>query len=172
MRLAMRVAAVAVAALAWMAGRPALANPEQIYTLIRPGGFVEVGVVDRQQVRAVELVAPGGQSLKPLQTTNAYVVPVYGPNGWYFDVPDYSYNPFRGEYGSDPRCNPEISSLLFCREPAIGSPPRDARSRSVARFLVGDTGVFRQTLPQWRLRIAYADAPPLELSVPPIAFGY
>jgi hypothetical protein len=182
-----RVVTAALAALFLALAGPALAYPEQIYTLLRPGGFVEVAVVDRSPVRAVALVAPNGQSLQPLQLRKDYVIPLFGPNGWYFDTvpggPEYRYNPFRGEYGSDPRCNPEfgINRMFWKRglampplgcPQAIGAPPRDSRSRSVARFLVGDTAFFQQSVAQWRLRIGYADAAPIEVIVPPIAYGY
>ncbi|MBX6323397.1 MAG: hypothetical protein IRY94_16355 [Rhodospirillaceae bacterium] len=155
--------------------------PEQVSATVKPGPVVEVAVIDRQPVRGVALVTPDGRTLTPISTRHDPVIPYFGPTGRYFDVPpsgpDYRYNPFRGEYGSDPRCNPEFGiNRLFSRQglvmPPLGCPAEQRHrytfGRTVARFPMDDIAAVQQNWPQWRLRIAHADGRALDLGPPPL----
>ncbi len=101
------IPAALAAALLLVPVQPAAALPEQVSAAVRPGPVVEVAMVDREAVRGVALVAPDGRTLTPIGTRQDRVVPYDGPAGRYFDVPpggpEYRYDPFRGEYGNDPR---------------------------------------------------------------------
>jgi hypothetical protein len=172
-RVLMPVLAVALLA----TSAPALAVPEGVNVAIRPGGFVEVSVVDRESVRAVELVAPDGGSFRPIQTSREAVIARYGPGGPTYEPASnyYNYHPWYGFYNeADPFCGDSLgfNSLL----PSLGCyrsfswPPPGAHVRNVARFLIGNTRFFQETWTQWRLRIAYSDGRLAEYGVPAVEY--
>lgn len=147
---------------------------------IKPGGFVEVAVIGDEQVLAMELVAPDGRRIRSLSMAQDRVYERYGRDGAYLsDRPAYIWRPSPFAW-HDPLWDPWPYNHGFRHRfwgGHFGAPlwpapvPRSrAYALSIGRMLVGDTAYFRQTWPDWQLRLAYGDGRVVELRVPSVEY--
>jgi hypothetical protein len=172
--------------LAVAAAPSALAAPLGLSVQLKPGGFVEVSVVDsagQGGARAIELVAPDGRRFGALQTRRDQVFAHRGPTGTYFDTGGsrYEHHPLFGYYDArDPRCDPGFGANGAFARQGLFMPPLgcalhqtrpDALARTTARILLGNLDEFSRDWPQWRLRITYGDGGILEYPVPGLPYG-
>jgi hypothetical protein len=144
---------------------------------VKPGGFVEIAVVGDERVLAMELVAPDGRRIRNLSMAQDTVYERYGSGGAYLsDRPAYLWRPRPFGWGS-PFWDPWPGRHGFWDDGPFFGPfwpapvPRSkSYALSVGRILVGDTAYFRQTWPQWHLRLAYGDGRVVELRVPSVEY--
>jgi hypothetical protein len=161
----------------------ALAQGEGVWRVaVKPGGFVEIAVIGDERVLAMELVAPDGRRIRSISMAQDKVYERQGPSGPYFaDRPAYIYRPSLGFGYRDPFWDPwpyrhDYRDGLWGRGTFFGPrwpvpvPRSKAYSLSTGRILVGDTALFRQTWPDWRLRLAYGDGRVVELRVPSVEY--
>jgi hypothetical protein len=134
-------------------------------------------VVGDERVLAMELVAPDGRRIRNLSMAQDTVYERYGSGGAYLsDRPAYLWRPRPFGWGS-PFWDPWPGRHGFWDDGPFFGPfwpapvPRSkSYALSVGRILVGDTAYFRQTWPQWHLRLAYGDGRVVELRVPSVEY--
>lgn len=157
----------------------ALADPGISSVQLKPGGFVEVAVIDEEPVRAMELIAPDGRTIRAISLRKDRVYERQGPSGAYFsDRPAYVWRPGLPYGWHDPFWDPWPYNRHSLWGRSVFGPPfwpvpvprSKAFTLSTGRILVGDTAAFRQSWPQWRLRIAYDDGRVVEYRVPRIEY--
>jgi hypothetical protein len=144
---------------------------------VKPGGFVEVAVIGEDEVLAMELVAPDGRRIRSLSMAQDTVYERYGRGGTYLaDRPAYIWRPSPFAW-HDPFWDPWPHRHRFWGNGFYGAPfwpapvPRSkAYALSIGRMPVGDTAYFRQTWPDWHLRLAYGDGRVVELRVPSVEY--